>query len=292
MLFSGKNKKLLLSTAINVILAFALSMLVYLVYPQFVYELDSVSNWDRYSIRTYRNYEKGVAYFEVLVGPKEHLRQPKVPRRIYSCSGGQAFFVELFGADITGNGMPNLVIRQWNGSAHGDSRYLVLEMRDSVVSEVDVIDGLFDVKFQDLNNDGIAEVTGTDKAYSYFGGDCFAGSPRPSVVLSFDKAEARFVPDKQIMSKPPLSRDQLDKLSLKYKHDPMWSEESHPPSELFAAVLELIYRGNEKQAWELFDVSWPDVSETPKEQCRESLESDLRKSLFYPVVAGWNNQRL
>jgi hypothetical protein len=203
------NKKLVLSITINVILAFALFVLLYIVYPQFIYELDSVSNWDRYSVRTYRKYEGGTAYFEVLMGPKEFLRQPKVPRRIYSYAGKQAFYVEVFGSDMTGNGLPNLVIRQWEGSAHGDSRYLVLELDGSVVNEIDVIDNLLEVKFQDLNNDGVVEVTGLDKAYSYFGGDCLTNSPRLLVVLSFDKAQMKFVPDKTLMSEFPLSRDQL-----------------------------------------------------------------------------------
>ena len=279
---SGNNKKLVLSIAVNVMLAFALSMLIYLVYPQFIYELDSVSNWSRYHVRTYRKYEGGTAYFEILMGPKEDLRQPQVPRRIYSYSGKEAFYVEMIGADMTGNGVPNLVISQWNGSAHGDSRYLVLELDGSVVNEIDVIDGLLDATFGDLNNDGIE---GKDRSYSYFLGDSFAASPRPLVVFSFDKTQAKFVPDKKLRSKRSLSQDQLDKLSLQYKNDPRWSKEFRPPSKLFVTMLELIYSGNEKQAWELFDASWSDVSKIPKQECKEALEKNLRDSPFYPVIA-------
>lgn len=273
------NRILALSIAINVTLAFTLSMLLYLVYPQFIYELESVSNlWGRYSVRTYRR-DSGLAYFEVL---RRH-------KRLYSYSAKQRFFVEILGTDITGDDVPNLVIRQWQGSAHGDSRYLVLEIcDDSVVNEIDVIEGLLSVEFQDLNNDGIVEITGLDKAYSYFGGDCFAGSPLPLVVLSFDKTQAKYVPDKKLMSKRPFSPDQLNELSLKYKKDPRWPKESRPPAELFATMLELIYSGNEKQAWELFDASWTNVSEIPKQGYKKSLEENLRDSPFYPVIANWN----
>ena len=283
--FSG-NKKLVLSVAINVMLAFALSMLIYLVYHQFIYELDSVSKWTRYSVRTYRKYEGGMAFFEVLMGPKED-RQPQVPRRIYSYSGKQAFHVEMMGPDMTGNGVPDLVISQWNGSAHGDSRYLVLELSGSVVNEIDVVDGLLSATFEDLNNDGTLEIAAVDRSYSYFL-DSYAASPRPSVVLSFDKTLAKFVPDKKLMLKPPLSQDQLDKLTLKYKNDPRWSKEFRPPSELFDTMLGLIYSGNEKQAWELFDASWSDVSKIPKQECKEALEENLSESPFYPVIADWN----
>ena len=271
------NKKLVLSIAINVMLILALSILLYFVHPQFIHELDSVSNWNRFSVRTYRDYDGGVAYFEVLRGYK----------RLYSYSAEEKFIVEILGSDITGNYVPNLVVRQWQGSAHGDSRYLVLEMRDSVVNEIDVIDGLLSVEFRDLNNDGIVEIKGLDKAYSYFSGDSFASSPLPLVVLSFDKTQARFVPDKNLMSKPPFSRDRLNHFSLRYKNDTRWYKESRPPSELFVTMLELIYSGNEKQAWELFDTSWPDVPKVPKEQYKKALEKNLRDSPYYPVISNW-----
>jgi hypothetical protein len=289
MRFPG-NRKLVLSIAVNVVLVFVLSMLLYLVYPQFIYELDSVSHWGRYSVRTYRNYERGTAYFEVLMGPAEYLRQPQVPRRIYSYSGEQAFYVEVFGTDVTGDGAPNLVVRQWEGSAHGDSRYLVLELDGSAVTEIDVIDGLLDVKFQDLDNDGTPEVTGVDKAYSYFGGDSFAASPRPLVVLSFDKTVGRFVPDKRLMSKPPLSRDRLNELGLKYRQDARRSKQSRSPSQLFGAILELIYSGNEAQARELFDASWPDEPGIPKERYEETMKGAAGRSPFYPIIAAWNKK--
>ncbi len=286
------SKKLVLSVAVNVMLALTLALLLYLVYPQFVYELDSVSNWGRYSVRTYRRYEGGAAYFEVLMGPKDDLRQPQVRRRIYSYSGQEAFSVEKFGSDITGNGAANLVIRQRGAGAHGDSKYLVLKIDGSSVNKIDVIDGLLGVEFRDLDNDGIDEITGVDKAYSYFGGDSHAASPLPSVVLSFDKAQGKFVPDKALMLKPPFSQGKFNELSSKYKTDTIWSKESRPPSELFAAVLELIYSGNEKQARELFDASWPDVPEIPRQQYKEALENNTRKSLFYPAIADWSKEKL
>jgi hypothetical protein len=224
------------------------------------------------------------------MGPENDLRRPQVPWRIYSYTGKQAFSVESFGSDITGDGIANLVIRQWLGSAHGDSRHLVLEINGSVIRKIDVIDGLLSVELKDFNDDGIDEIAGLDKAYSYFGGDSFASSPIPLVVLSFDKNQGKFVPDKELMSKRPFSRDKLKELSLKYREDTRWSKESRPPTELFAAMLELIYSGNENRAWELFDASWPDVSEIPKQQYRKSLEADMGKSPFYSVIAEWNKE--
>ncbi len=289
--FFVKNKILVLSIALNVSLAVALSILFYLVYPQLIYELESVRNWDRYSVRIYRK-DFGSSYFEVLMGSEEYLIQPHVLRRIYSHSGEQKFYVELLGSDVTGNGVPNLVVSQYLGGAHGVYRYLVLELDGSSVNEVDVIDGI-DAEFRDLNNDGLLEITGIDRAYGYFLGDSFAASPRPLVVLSFDKTQAKYVLDRQLMSKSPFSQDQLNELSLKYREDVRWHKESRPPSKLFDTMLKLIYNSNEKQAWELFDASWPEGVNTimPKEEYKEDVVNELRRSPFYSVIAGWNKEK-
>jgi len=277
-----KNKILVLSIAINVLLAIVLSIVLYLVYPQFIYELESVHNlWGKYSVRTYRK-DFGAAYFEVLRGYK----------RIYSCSGKERFYIEIFGKDITGNDVPNLAIKQYLGGAHGKSRYLILELNGSKVKEVDVIDGI-DAELRDLNNDGLPEITGIDRAYDYFLGDSFAASPRPSVVLSFDKAQAKYVLDKQLMTKNPFSQDHLNELSTKYREDTRWHKESRPPSVLFDTMLKLIYSGNEIQAWKLFNASWPDGAKTKssKKEYKEDVENELRRSPFYPTIAGWNKEK-
>jgi len=184
MRFLIANRKLVLSILLNIVLLFTLLTLLYLVYPEFTYHLDSVSNlWDRYSIRTYRKNESGAAYFEVMTRY----------RRLYSLSGEQEFFVVYLGGDLTGNGEPDVVIRQWEGGAHGDSKYIVLELDGSSVKRIDMIDDLLDAGFKDLNGDGIDEITGIDRSYINLLGESTAASPQPLVILSFDRSQGRFV---------------------------------------------------------------------------------------------------
>jgi len=280
-----KNKKLVLSIALNVLLALALSILLYLVYPQFIYKLESVENFRSYSVRTYRNWDNGTAYFEVLLGPEDRDREPQVQRRVYSYSGEVAFFVETFGADVTGDGVPDLVIQQWNGSAsERGSRYFVLELNGSTVKEIAVIEGLAAVKRKDVNGDGVDELVGYDEAYRSFGGCCCADSPCPRVVLSFDRTLRKFALNKKLMAKPPLSEEQLYGLSLTYKDDPGWADEVLPPPGLFRTMFDLIYNGNEKQAWELLDASWPDGCEFSKQEWKRDVEDALRRSPYSPVA--------
>jgi hypothetical protein len=279
-----KNKKLALSVGLNVLLAAALSILLYLVYPQFLYRLDSVENFGRYSVRTYRN-DKEKACFEVLWGPEEWEGRPHVSRRIYSCSGEVAFFVEALGADFTGAAVPGLVVQQWNGSASGHgSRYLVLELNGSTVKEIALIEGLAGVKREDVNKDGVDELVGYDEAYCFWGGYSRAGSPFPRVVLSFDKMQGRFVVNKELMAQPPLSQAELHKLSLEYKNDSWWAEWSAPPGALFGKVFDLIYGGNEKQAWELFDASWAEGSKCSRKEWKQEVQEALRRSPYSPML--------
>ena len=279
--FFAKSKILISSILIILLLAVAILVFLCFVYPQLMYELDSVRNWNRYSVRIYRK-DFGSSYFEVLLGH----------RKIYSCTGEQKFSVESLGSDVTGNGVPNLVVSQYLGGAHGKSRYLVLELVGSKVKEVDVIDGI-DAEFRDLNNDGLPEITGIDRGYDFFLGDSFAASPRPSVVFSFDKTKKKYILDRQLMTKRPFSLDKLNELSTKYRENARWHKESRPPSKLFDTMLKLVYSGNKKQAWELFDASWPDGANTniSKEEYKEDVENELRRSLFYPVIAGWNKEK-
>jgi hypothetical protein len=55
-------------------------------------------------------------------------------------------------------------------------------------------------------------------------------------------------------------------------------------------MLKLMYSSNEKQAWELFDASWPEGANTKKskEEYKEHIEKGFRHSPFYPTIAGWN----
>jgi hypothetical protein len=286
MRFLTANKKLILSILLNIVLLFTLLALLYLVYPELIYHLDSVSNlWDRYSIRTYRKNEARAAYFEVMTRY----------RRLYSFSGEQRFFVEYLGGHLTGNGEPDIVIRQWEGGAHGDSKYIVLELDGSTAKRIDVIDGLLDAGFKDLNGDGVDEITGMDGSYNNFLGESTAASPRPLVILSFDRGQDRFVPNREMMVKAPLSREQFNEMSQRYRGDKAWHERSRPPADLLETMLQLIYSANEKQAWELFDASWPDPSPVSKEQYREDIRAELSRALthspFYRTIDHWNKER-
>jgi hypothetical protein len=277
--FMVHNKKLVFSITLNVLLAAALGVLIYVVYPQFTYHLQSAQTnyWEGgCTVRTYQKaWDK--AYFEVMSGC----------RRIYSRSGEGTFSIKLFdGRCVTGD-WPGLVVELYSGGNHGDYTYFVYELHGSAVREVDVIHKLRDAKCEDLDDDLTLEIVGKDDScpsmYDY---------PWPSVVLSFDKARGKFVPDKELMSKPPLSRDQFTALAAKFRADGDWSHNSlRPLSDLVRSMLDLIYSGNEGQAWELLETSWPDVSTIPqtdldisKAEFKQYIEKGLRNSPFYPPV--------
>ncbi len=285
--FLGHNKKLIFSIALNGVLLAALGVLLWLFYPQLSYELESVTSFGRYGVRTYRT-DGPAAYFEILWGPEEYVGRPSVPRRIYSRRGEERFRVEAPGVHLTEKNVPYLVICQWSGSASGNgSGYRVLELDGAAVKEVAVIKGLGGVTCKDLDDDGTEEIVGQDEAYCFWGGYSHAGSPAPMVVLSFDESQGRCVVNKKLMAKPPLSEDEFNKLSAEYKNDPWWAERSAPPSGLFGTVFDLIYSGNEKQAWELLEASWADEAKFSRAQWKKDVEEAVQRSPFNP--AAWRD---
>lgn len=295
------SRKSALCMGLVLLFASTTAVLLYHFYPQLIYEFDSVSNlWGQYSVRTYRRYEGDGMYWEAVFGRRPIFRFTGVTaycevlygwRRVFSRSGRQAFYVELLGTDVTGNGKPDLVLRQWLGSAHGDSRYLVCELDGPNVREIAVIDGLLGVAWDDVNGDGIPEVTGRDWAHRYFMGGSNAGSPRPMVVLSYDRERAGFRLDREAMSRRPLSESEFSRLSVKYKEDIRGHEGRRPPTEFVDTLFDLIYSGNGEQAWRLLEASWPEGARGDKEELRRSIEGSLIRSRFCAAIADWNKER-
>ncbi|MCE5185628.1 MAG: hypothetical protein LLF76_05825 [Planctomycetaceae bacterium] len=258
-----------LGLILNVLLLFLLLIIGYHIYPQFLYELDSVyHNYPQdYTVRTYFS-ESGKSFFEIM----------KHRKRLYSESSVGRFTVESAYHDLTGDARADLVICNYHGGAHGDSDYLVFAV-NGTVARIDTIRGLLAVELKDLNNDGIFECVGLDPTFSYFQGCSFTDSPLPTVILSYDIIQKRFVPNGGFMSKTPLSDNDLNGMISKFRSDVAWQRQS-PPAELLMTVVEFIYENNECQAWKLYDAAWILDSEAAEEY-KLAITNALQKSPFY-----------
>ncbi|MCF7954974.1 MAG: hypothetical protein K9M75_04140 [Phycisphaerae bacterium] len=271
--FRKVNIALLISFGLNIFLLVFLALVVMEVYPQYIYNIDSVHNlWDRFSVRTYRAQGQDKCYFEILNGRK----------RIYSMTGNGEFTVETKGEYTIENSLPALVIKNWVGGAHGDSDYYIFGLSNEVL-HVDTVKGLLEVEFKDIDHDGKLKICGLDKTYGYFHGFSFSNSPLPTVILSYDPIKSKFVPNKKLMAKPILPEDELNIRAQEFQNDPVWHEKSHPPTELLRDVLNLLYGNSKQQAWQLFEKSCPSDFESINEY-KELLLQNASNSPFYKEI--------
>jgi hypothetical protein len=84
--------------------------------------------------------------------------------------------------------------------------------------------------------------------------ESFAGSPRPAVTLSLTDEGYRLAP--ALQRRPALKADEMARRVAEIRT--AWTEpRPFPPTELWDAMLDLIYRGQAQQVPALLDCAWP-----------------------------------
>ena len=110
------------------------------------------------------------------------------------------------GADLTGRGQPDLIVREYSGGAHCCATYTIFELGDTF-QEVAVFETQHGrVQFEDLDGNGIPVIKLQDWAYAYEFA-CFAASYAPDVIMRFDGN--KYVIATDLMTTPPLSEEEL-----------------------------------------------------------------------------------
>ena len=234
------------------------------------------TSFNGFSVKTYRSDD-----FE---GSFEILRDNK---RVYGQHGGyfyiggqaanedEAMRMPPPGADITGNGKPNLVVCEWTGGAHCCYIAYVFEVGSSV-KKIAEIDGLHDTpEFVDLDGDSLPEVILLDWTFAYWN-TSFANSPAPKVILKYKGQKYEVASG--LMRKPSLPNDLLNDLAGEIKALEWWG--NNPPVKLWSEMLDLIYTGNMSQAWDLVELSWP-RGIYPKELFLSDFKAQLQTSPFW-----------
>lgn len=156
------------------------------------------------------------------------------------------------GADVTGDGLPDLVLTTSSGGAHCCTMLEILQLRPTFrhVQSIDLQD--YRAKFVQLDQDPDLEIEVADPVlHGFYTGN--ADSPAPRVVLKW--TGARYVADAALMRRPPMPQAQLEALaaSLYAIKNP---SANFPPSELACVMADLLYTGNVLQAWWLLEHGW------------------------------------
>lgn len=241
--------------------------------------LRNAASFGPYLVCTYTYYDGDIAKgsYEVLRDGERVYAQTGIRFTI----GGQGTDPNpliVIGKDITGNGVPNLVVRQFMGSAHRDELYYVFEIGDEFrkLAVITASGG----GFRKLDEDANLEFVTYDNTFAYFDGYSYADCPRPRVVLRYREGGYLLACDQMVSAAP--AAETLADLASRMRVDPWWSQGRAPPT-LVRQVVDLIYAGQAQSGWKLLDLSWPRQL-AGKDRCRHKLVTALRASPYWPQL--------
>lgn len=187
--------------------------------------------------------------------------------------------------DITGNGIPELILSGYSGGAHCCSHEYIIELSNPISVLLDLNTGNYGIEYKDLNNDGIMELVTYEDTFSYWH-TSFNASPSPKVVLSLQngkyKADSKYM--RQIA---PTSKEIKDMASSIVD----WSG-AQGPEVAWKYAIDLIYSGNIASAKKYVDFAWrPDNAGDfgTKEEFWKELNSQIKESAYYNDLASFFN---
>ena len=255
------------------------------------YKLEAKQRLQEYTVRIYYDDKTGKGMFEIL----------KKGKRVYQKSDESKFYIGSLpnsedevsndlikmGNDITGNGIPNLVISEWTQGAHCCFNFDVFEFGQQFhfLAKIEAEDGDLS-HFANLDGDSDLEFVGNDWTFAYWR-TSFAASPTPDVILRFRDGAYKLVED--LMRKPAPSETELDAKIQEVQTSTSWQQQD-PPEILWGEMLDLIYSGHADLAWQFFDKAWP-ANMPGKDGFLTDFRSQLAKSPYWSQIEHLNAEK-
>jgi len=187
------------------------------------------------------------------------------------------------GEDITGDGVPNLILHEYSGGLHCCSTHYILALDQDMFWPVATINAEHSpATFEDLDGDGVLEIRMYDWTFAYWRVS-YAASPFPEVILRYKSGQYVLATNLMRKEAPPETElwDRADKIIRETPED-YWVQGS-VPSSYWEQMLDLIYTGHEAQAWEFADRAWPDGC-PGKDEFLADFRGQLARSPYWPAV--------
>jgi hypothetical protein len=170
------------------------------------------------------------------------------------------------GADLTGNGRPDLVVTGFSGGSNCCLSFYIFQIGSDfrplgVIRELDADHAT--PHFVRLEPGKGVQIVLHDWTFAGWHAN-WGDSPAPLVILEY--RDGRFRPARSLMNQPAPPRRQLDAKANRIRVDamtenfgdpvPRWPGAKIPPA-MWATMLTLIYTGHAELAWKFADVAWP-----------------------------------
>ena len=254
--------------------------------------LQQEQKFKNYTVRIYRDEDDNSK--NIGLGSLVILKSNK---QVYSRSGFKFDFGDIFdsentnniphiGQSITTDNQPNLVVSEWSGGAHCCFTYHIFQIGNQF-KYLGSVEGVNSgVDFKDVNRNGDLRLVVYDWTFEYWHAG-FSDSPSAQVILRYQKG--KYKPDLELMRKPAPTQQTLKAKAKEIEkafgevvsdHDQAFSA----PSVLWGEMLDIIYSGNMKSAWELLDLSWP-TDKPGKSKFRKAFFKQLSTSPYYRYIS-------
>jgi hypothetical protein len=235
---------------------------------------------------TYKTYENGTVNYGSEISIEQNGNQ--VWEKIYD-EDFSGFYVNEVGdsiknaddlknkaiKDINNDGIPELVIKGYSGGAHCCSHLYIVELNNPISILLDLETGDWGTQFEDLNNDGVYEISTKEDVFTYWH-TSFAASPAPDVVLSFRDGKYKADPKYMRKSAPTDAEIKTQAGSVE-----SWSS-AQGPEVAWEYAIKLIYSGNIASARKYVDLCWQNNAEfESKNKFWEDLFDTIKNSPYY-----------
>ena len=207
-----------------------------------------------------------------ILGPSEHFQLVQTDK------------ANAMGKDITGNGIPNLVVSRDSGGSAGYATYNIFEIGQKF-RKIATIDDYLGIEFTDLDGDSKLEIVVFDHGILSLA-ECMNCYRPPKVILRYQDGAYRIAAD--LMHKPFPLREDLVRRAQQVRDDASWYwrkagfEKNLVPESLLNTMLELIYTGHPNHAWRFLNMAWPpDVS--GKDAWLHKFRANLKESKYWPL---------
>jgi hypothetical protein len=164
----------------------------------------------------------------------------------------------IVGEDITGNGVPKLVISYSYHATYCCGSAVIFELGKEFKKIAKIKGGSWGVGFKDINNDKFPELILTDNTYyGWHSGEAEIDYPNPPIIFGWNGTEYVLRPD--LMRKAPPAMDELSKQAKLISDSSKWGDKYDAkkiPVALIQDSMKLMYKGNEELGWTFAKMAW------------------------------------